>query len=479
MKASTTMSILAVALFLAVHLLHPLPSMAAEGTASLDSSEDPDGGCIASAETKSGTISPGADTDSFTFYGQAGQGVVIEMPRISGHLYPRLQLYDPNALRVASDESWPSTRASVENYQLQMTGIYTIVASNDHPYGLTGEYGLSLVLAPGTTISQQDPDGGDIASDETKTGKIFPAGDTDAYCFYGLSGQRIVIEMARISGGLYPRLQLYDPNGVRATSHEPWPSTRASIEGYELQMTGIYTIVASNDYPYGLTGEYGLSLSLIPPSDPRGLCPYDPLPLNGQTLSLCDWDTLSLSCWPVETATNYDVYFARGPCDPLQKVAENIPDPCVPTLALPALENKHHLCSWKVIAHTPEGDIQGPTWSFLLECCFPSDFTTFSDWVALGKPDCWCSGYKYQCDGDCDGETQGFQKYRVFTNDLACLIKNWKKPITDPSFNPSCDFDHKPESFHKYRCFTNDLRILIANWKKTDADLPGDCPRPE
>jgi len=69
--------------------------------------------------------------------------------------------------------------------------------------------------------------------------------------------------------------------------------------------------------------------------------------------------------------------------------------------------------------------------------CLPSTYSTYNDWLTLGKPDCWC--WPYHCDGDAD-EPQGFQKYRVMSNDLG---------------------------------------IVIANWKKTDADLPGDCPRPE
>ena len=162
---------------------------------------------------------------------------------------------------------------------------------------------------------------------------------------------------------------------------------------------------------------------------------------------------------------------------PLEKVAENIADPCVPR---PALENKHHVCYWRVTAHTPTGDIQGPTWWFAVECCFPRKFTTLNDWVALGKPDCWCSGYKYQCDGDADvKDSGGVAKYCVFTGDLNLIVDNWKKPPSDPTFNPCADIDHKAQVMGNYRVFTNDLEIVVRNWKKKCAELPGDCPRPE
>jgi len=110
---------------------------------------------------------------------------------------------------------------------------------------------------------------------------------------------------------------------------------------------------------------------------------------------------------------------------------------------------------------------------------FPSSYSTYNDWVTLGKPDCWVT--KYQCDGDADGITSGFPfNFRVFTGDLALIVDNWKKQVDDPTLNPCADIDHKDSGFpFKFRVFTSDLAKIVANWKKQDTDLPGDCPRPE
>ena len=109
--------------------------------------------------------------------------------------------------------------------------------------------------------------------------------------------------------------------------------------------------------------------------------------------------------------------------------------------------------------------------------CFPDSYSTYNDWVAMGSPDCWCADY--QCDGDVDGTTYGFFKYRVYGNDLNILVDNWKKTIDDPTLDPCADVDHKPYGFFKYRVYGNDLNILVSHWKFTDSQLPGDCPRPE
>jgi hypothetical protein len=116
--------------------------------------------------------------------------------------------------------------------------------------------------------------------------------------------------------------------------------------------------------------------------------------------------------------------------------------------------------------------------------CFPSTYSTYNDWVTMGKPACWCTppaGSGYQCDGDADGkDSGGLTKFRVFTGDLTLLVDNWQKKIDNPTLNPCADIDHKDSGgLTKFRVFTKDLSILVTNWQKKDAALPGNCPRAE
>lgn len=120
--------------------------------------------------------------------------------------------------------------------------------------------------------------------------------------------------------------------------------------------------------------------------------------------------------------------------------------------------------------------------------CFPEtpeyarQYTDFLEYAAVGAdPSCWCAswsdGTHYQCDGDASGRNQTFTNYRVFTDDLALIIKNWKKKIN--TADPCADIDHKAQLFQRYRVFTNDLAMLITNWKKRDDQLANNCPRPD
>jgi hypothetical protein len=122
-------------------------------------------------------------------------------------------------------------------------------------------------------------------------------------------------------------------------------------------------------------------------------------------------------------------------------------------------------------------------WVGASSSCFPQDCPGHDDWVALGRPKCWCQ--PYQCDGDIDGQVEtewiGFweREYRVYSNDFNALLDNWGKSSDDPTFDPCADVDHNAQGPAKYRVYSNDLAVLLSSWRKTDADLPGDCPRPE
>jgi hypothetical protein len=111
--------------------------------------------------------------------------------------------------------------------------------------------------------------------------------------------------------------------------------------------------------------------------------------------------------------------------------------------------------------------------------CFPSACSGHSDWIALGRPECWCN--PRQCHGDVDGLVGGSAKagyYRVGPADLNVLISAWmvKEPPLGPGIasipNGICaDFAHDRGGSTKaglYRVGPSDLNILIANWLITE-----------
>ncbi|MBN2514201.1 MAG: hypothetical protein JXB18_14780 [Sedimentisphaerales bacterium] len=109
------------------------------------------------------------------------------------------------------------------------------------------------------------------------------------------------------------------------------------------------------------------------------------------------------------------------------------------------------------------------------ECMLPSH-PSYAQWVAVGKPDCWCASVNpRQCKGDADGLAQGKQNYWVSTNDLAIMLAAWNKPVEQLVDNQICaDVDHLPQGKQNYRVSTNDLAILLANWNLANGPA-ADC----
>jgi hypothetical protein len=115
------------------------------------SAQAADMGEIRSGETRVGNITTEGQTDSFIFYGDAGQGVVIEMAAIDGDLGPAIYLYRPNGtVEIAAVGGSYDNRIRIEEHLLEQTGIYTIVVAASWGYytSTTGEYGLSFTKIP-------------------------------------------------------------------------------------------------------------------------------------------------------------------------------------------------------------------------------------------------------------------------------------------------------------------------------------------
>jgi hypothetical protein len=126
---------------------------------------------------------------------------------------------------------------------------------------------------------------------------------------------------------------------------------------------------------------------------------------------------------------------------------------------------------------------------FVATECVKSTASFFNDWVAFGKPACWC--YARNCKGDADGLKQGSALtgfWYVGTNDLNILVKGWqvkeapKGPGIMSIAGAICaDFARDKQGSALtgfWRVGTNDLNLLVASWQVKEAPKgPGvaDC----
>jgi hypothetical protein len=134
----------------------------------------------------------------------------------------------------------------------------------------------------------------------------------------------------------------------------------------------------------------------------------------------------------------------------------------------------------------PIEDLSGDSWDMAFELsteeCY-AGMPDYSEWVAAGKPPCWC--YPTQCEGDADGKTEGggiLGTFHVGTIDIGVVAGAWK--VTEPTKGPgittvniggipgACgDFDHATEGggiLGTFRVGSIDIGILAVNWKVTE-----------
>ncbi len=306
------------------------------------STNDPDGGKIASGETLRGSM-VASDLDAFQFFGQAGERIIATVARTSGFLNTELYLYPPEGGDLEADTSPFGDKL---DHQLEKTGVYTVIV---HDYNLddNGNYNFTLIKIPGPVSTLRDLDGGDIAPGGAEKGKIGPS-DMDAFQFYGQAGDRIVVTASTTMGSLNTELYLYPPEGGPEEANTAPFGDRLD---HQLLRSGLYTVIV-HDYNLDDEGDYNLTLVKIPEAKRPGI--YNPSPRSEIMVQPFD----SLRWEAVPGATGYDLYFGVNVLEPLQKIGANVPAPVV---ALPPVEDLQ-IYYWQVRAHTPNGEVKGPYW---------------------------------------------------------------------------------------------------------------------
>ncbi len=108
--------------------------------------------------------------------------------------------------------------------------------------------------------------------------------------------------------------------------------------------------------------------------------------------------------------------------------------------------------------------------------CVKSTASFYNDWVAWGKPNCWC--YERQCNGDINGKKEPIGTTQVGATDLAIFKNAFGKNPTDLALvtNGICaDLNHKKEPIGVARVGATDLGIFKTYYGKALAQIPA-CP---
>jgi len=297
---------------------------------------------LRSGETITGTIESASSTYNWSFYGEAGDRVVICAVKTSGSMSGAyLKLYDKDSLIETQNSGNPG----IDN-QLEKTGLYTLSVEAGAHSG-TGNYSLTFLKNPGPVSAPGDLDGGTMIPGMKYSGTIDVVSDLDAYQFYGESGDIVKIYALKKSGNMSDMyIKLYPADGEAAESEN------LGINGidYMLGETGLYTLIVEADNHSG-TGKYEIVFIKAPANFLPGI--YNQVPDNGDIITD---DNGSFSWYPLTGITGYDVFFGEDVIGPLGKIGSNL---FSSSILSPEMEDGN-IYYWRVIAHSSSGDIKGP-----------------------------------------------------------------------------------------------------------------------
>lgn len=215
-----------------------------------------------------GTISNAQPQVFYTFRAQRGDVLTVEMQRTSGTLDPYLQVLDSNRFVLASNDDVPeggSHNARIDNFIVQETGVYIVVASR---YGeaagdTVGNFILSVYEGPFSGIGNNSVIPETLEPDRPLTGEITNQQPQRYYRFSARQDEVIDLLMVRTSGSLDAYLVLQDMSGrVLFQDDDNGGGKNAAINGFRIPQDGNYLVVAQRfEGPSGTTtGGYRLTL---------------------------------------------------------------------------------------------------------------------------------------------------------------------------------------------------------------------------
>jgi hypothetical protein len=242
--------------------------------------------------TTIGSIGAPSENDSFTFSAESGDVILIGISKVTGDLWPRIRLYDPNGTLIADEEDPNHTEiyreiqtppdefklflpfiigysagrlneSSIHNFEqpriITTSGIYTILVSDGFNGSYTGSYNLYL--------QKLNPPAGatPVSYGQISVSSIGLAAEMDGFTFQVNEGERFIIGITNVSGDIWPEIRLFNQDGI-PLSVQGGPN-HSEIE-YSAISTGAYSILVADGFRGTYTGSYNLFIQRL--DDPVG-----------------------------------------------------------------------------------------------------------------------------------------------------------------------------------------------------------------
>src|ERR1039458_3600057 len=259
-------------------------------------------GALTNGLAERGAISAAGQTNTWTVTATQGDRITVQIAKLSGGVTftPMITLFSPDGTPQGTSSGATAARLDI---QPTVSGTFTVVVGDANHTG-TGSYQLQLAQTPEPFMVPAGDDGGALTNGANNQGTI-NVGDLDQWSFAANSGDRIALQLAKLSGSatFNPMIELFDPNGTRlAVSSDP-TAARVNIQA---EVSGTYRVLVSAQSPGG-SGGYQLQLAQMPepfmvPAGDDGGALSDGVDADG-TITLGDLDLWTFTASPGDHIT--------------------------------------------------------------------------------------------------------------------------------------------------------------------------------
>jgi hypothetical protein len=210
------------------------------------------------------TLRSGEYYDNYTFEGQTGQRLVVDLT--SRAFDPYLMVIAPSGDKKDNDDYEGSSAHSRLELTLEETGTYRVVATS-YKKDDTGAYELSIELGGGTGgTGVAATAGGGAGGARLESGRLETGDGTlrsgeyrDEYTFDGRRGQQVTVDLR--SSQFDPYLIIIDPSDKHHENDDYEGANNRSLVSLELPTDGRYRVMVTS-YRKEETGAYDLRIDM-------------------------------------------------------------------------------------------------------------------------------------------------------------------------------------------------------------------------
>ncbi len=262
------MRLMRLTILLGALLLCGLPALAQEATPESIASSDMS---LTYAGRATGEISDSTPAQTWTLANVTADRIQVRVARVDGNLIPDVAILDANGqeLQTSYGADRSSAVAEIADYTLPSAGDYQIrVQREGGEAGVTsGAY--TIAVTPKATAPENSNNMlpvGPLTVDTAVSGEITAAQWYHRYTLDAAGADIIRIEARRVSGGLFPEIEILDQNGTTLSNgYTESTGDTAVITKAALPSAGVYTVVVTRQSRFSgdTVGQYELLVTLL------------------------------------------------------------------------------------------------------------------------------------------------------------------------------------------------------------------------